>query len=83
MWDTSRHSPPETTGQVVLPPVVASLCDVAKLPRIPTEDWPKVYTYLEGTARGMTSISLKRLAGLAAERSRMDTRSRVRRSFTR
>lgn len=47
-WDTSRHAPPEQTeAGRQLPPAVAALCDVTRLPRIPSEDWPAVFAYLE------------------------------------
>lgn len=50
MWDVSRHSPPEQEGGR-LPPAIAAICEVTKLPRIPSEDWPRVFTYLEDYGR--------------------------------
>lgn len=50
VWDASRHSPPEQEGGR-LPPVIAAMCEVTKLPRIPSEDWPRVFAYLEDYGR--------------------------------
>ncbi len=48
MWDTSRHAPPEQATPVnELPPEVAKFCQVAGLPRIPRDDWPRAFGYLE------------------------------------
>lgn len=48
MWDTSRHAPPEQATPVTeLPPEVAKFCQVAGLPRIPRDDWPRAFGYLE------------------------------------
>lgn len=48
MWDTSRHTPPDQVASGrTLPPAIAIFCDVARLPRIPSEDWPRVFAYLE------------------------------------
>lgn len=52
VWDTSRHAPPEQAeAGRQLPPAIAALCDVTRLPRIPSEDWPNVYAYLEDYGR--------------------------------
>lgn len=50
VWDTSRHAPPEQAGFDGLPTPVAALCEMARLPRIPREDWPLVFSYLEAYA---------------------------------
>lgn len=48
MWDTSRHAPPEQAVPVAeLPPEIAKFCQVAGLPRIPQQDWPRAFRYLE------------------------------------
>jgi len=47
-WDTSRHAPPaQADAGRQLPPAVAALCDLLRLPRIPSDDWPRVFAYLE------------------------------------
>lgn len=52
MWDTSRHTPPGAAIQGNgLPPAVERLAQVTGLPRIPSEDWPRAFAYLEEYAR--------------------------------
>lgn len=47
-WDASRHAPPEQYGfDGQVPSSVAALFEVARLPRIPSDDWPRVFAYLE------------------------------------
>jgi hypothetical protein len=50
LWDTSRHAPPEQAGTDRQQPSVAALFEVARLPRIAREDWPRVSGYLEAYA---------------------------------
>lgn len=48
LWDTSRHAPPDQKHpHDEFPALVATMCEVTGLPRIPRDDWPRIYGNLE------------------------------------
>lgn len=66
LWDATRHTaPPSRHGADVpgealarpVPPAVSAFCEITKLPRLGSDDWPAVYRLLaEYAARGVFSL---------------------------
>lgn len=51
LWDTSRHEAPKNgTSGTAIPAQISRFCEVTKLPRIASEQWPVVYQSLEAYA---------------------------------
>lgn len=51
LWDTSRHEAPKNgTSGTAIPAQISRFCEVSKLPRIASSQWPIVYLSLEAYA---------------------------------